>query len=92
MEELKRFLVSFEVVDGKTGRSLGEDCLEETFAESEAEAIELVRQWVIDQSVEDGYTVDVEDTRYVDGIHVTGGKYDDDADQEYGYFRVVEQG
>ena len=91
MEELKRFLVSFEVVDGKTGRSLSEDCLEEVFAESEDEAIELVRQWVIDQSVQDGFDVDVEDTRYVDGIHVTGGKYDDDADQEYGYFRVVEQ-
>ncbi len=90
MEELKRFLVMFECVDGKTGRSLGEDCLEETFAESEEEAVELVRQWVIDQSVEDGYTVDIEDTRYVDGIHVTGGKYDD-ADQEYGYFHVVEQ-
>ena len=89
MEE-KRFLVMFECVDGQTGRSLGEDCLEETFAESEEGAIELVRQWVIDQSVEDGYTVDIEDTRYVDGIHVTGGRYDD-ADQEYGYFRVVEQ-
>lgn len=90
MEELRRFLVSFDVID-KKGRHQDEDALEETFAESEEEAVELVRQWVIDTCVQDGYTIDLEEVSYADGIRVTGGKYDDDADVEYGYFRVVEQ-
>lgn len=87
----RKFYVSFDAYDKVREKEIcNGECIEEVTAESEEQAIELVRQWVIDQSVEDGYTVDVEDTRYVDGIHVTGGKYDD-ADQEYGYFRVVEQ-
>lgn len=88
-KELKKYLVQFKMFDCAENRE-EEDCLEDVLATNEEEAVELIRQWVIDQSVEDGYTVDIEDTRYVDGIHVTGGRYDD-ADQEYGYFRVVEQ-
>ena len=86
----KRFLVRFEMFDNAENRQ-EEECLEDVLAESEEEAIELIRQWVIDQSVEDGYTVDTEDVGAVDGIRVTGGKYDENRNIEYYYFRVIEK-
>ena len=85
---MKKYLVQFVVTD-HMGKFPDETCLEDVFAESEEEAVELVRQWLIDTSVLDGYMVDFEDVSYVDGVHVVGGKYDAYADQEYSLFRVV---
>ena len=72
------------------GKFPDEKCLEDVFAESEQEAVELVRQWLIDVSVQDGYMVDFEDVSYVDGVHVVGGRLDSYADQEYSLFKVID--
>ena len=86
---MKKYLVQFVVTD-HLGKFPDETCLEDVFAESEEEAVELVRQWLIDTSVLDGYNVDFEEVSYVDGVHIVGGKYDSYADQEYSLFRVIE--
>ena len=86
---MKKYLVEFIVSDHQ-GNFPDEICLEDVFAESEEEAVELVRQWLIDTSVLDGYMVDFEDISYVDGIHIVGGKYDTYADQEYSLFKVID--
>ena len=86
---MKKYLVQFVVTD-HMGKFPDEICREDVFAESKEEAIELVRQWLIDSSVQDGYMVDFEDISYVDGIHIVGGKYDTYADQEYSLFKVID--
>ena len=86
---MKKYLVRFIVTD-HLGKFPDETCLEDVFAYSEEEAVEFVRQWLIDTSIQDGYTVDFEEISYLDGVHVFGGKYDNYANQEYGLFRVIE--
>ena len=90
MEELKKYLVNFEIADNKE-RYQYADSSEETFAESEEEAVELVRQWVIDTCAQDGYTIDLENVGSMDGIRIIGDEYLNDIDVEYRYFRVVER-
>ena len=86
---MKKYLVQFVVTDN-LGKFPDENCLEDVYAETEQEAVELVRQWLIDTSVQDGYAVDFEEISYSDGVHVVGSKYDSYADQEYSLFHVVE--
>lgn len=86
---MKKYLVQFVVTD-HLGKFPDETCLEDVYAETEEEAVELVRQWLIDTSVLDGYNVDFEDISYADGVHVFGGKYDYYTNQDYSYFHVVE--
>ena len=90
MEELKRYLVNFEIADNKECYQYA-DSSEETFAKSEEEAVELVRQWVIDTCAQDGYTIDLENVSSMDGIRIIGDEYLNDIDVEYRYFRVVER-
>ena len=86
---MKKYLVQF-VVSDHMGNFPDEKRLEDVYAETEEDAVELVRQWIIDTSIQDGYAVDFEDISYVDGVHVVGGKYDLYTDQEYSFFRVIE--
>ena len=86
---MKKYLVKFVVTD-HLGKFPDEICLEDVFADSKEEAVELVRQWVIDTCAQDGYNVNFEDINYLDGVHVFGGKYDSYADQEYSLFSVIE--
>ena len=86
---MEKYLVQF-ICSDHMRKFPDEKCLEDVFAESEEEAIELVRQWVIDTCVQDGYAVDVKDVRYVGGIHVVGGRLDSYADQEYSLFKVID--
>lgn len=91
----KIFYVSFDVYDITRERDIcNGDCIEEVLAENEEQAIDILHDWIIEQSIQNGFEVEYEDEeiiRVVGGIDCNEETGELCEDQEYSNFRVVKK-